>query len=119
MVQQLSLNNTKKIIRQYGFIFSLADINTGLKNIQISLMEVNPKERTSKHYHPFEEVFFIIKGISILECQNKNMVLKKNDIAIINPNEIHQIINKSRIKNCLILVIMSPPRDPKKVVYCD
>jgi mannose-6-phosphate isomerase-like protein (cupin superfamily) len=118
MVQRIPLTKAKMVQRPYGLMVSLAGKDTGLENLQVVLMTVNPGECTSVHYHPFEEVFFVISGSAVFKGEDKEMLIRDKDTVVVHPNEVHQIENRDEEQSCTILIAMSPPRDPDKVVYC-
>ena len=49
-----------------------------------------------KHYHEdMLEIFIIISNQATIIVNNKKEIMTKGDTVIINPNEIHQMINET------------------------
>ncbi|MDD4983521.1 MAG: cupin domain-containing protein [Candidatus ainarchaeum sp.] len=72
--------------------------------LQIKYSENRPLKIEDQHSHKdFAEYFLVLKGSLTLEVGSKNMALKKLDLLMIEKNEFHRIIKKS--KCCSYVVI--------------
>lgn len=119
IVRYLQLSDTEIISRPYGRLYLISARDAGLKNLQALLMIIEPGKQTSKHYHPSEEIFFVVKGEALFKGRILSQQLKAQDTIIVPPNEPHQIENISSTETCEILIALSPPRKPEQVTYCD
>jgi mannose-6-phosphate isomerase-like protein (cupin superfamily) len=113
----IKVADTETINRPYGFLYMLTPKVAKLERVHVQKISVNPRGLTSKHYHPMEEIFFILSGSGILKTADIEFTIEKNFVVLIPPNEVHQLINNSNFDALDYLVIMSPPWNPKKVIY--
>ena len=118
-VRYLRLSDTEIISRPYGRLYLISARDAGLKNLQALLMVIEPGKRTSKHYHPSEEIFFVVKGEALFNSRVLSQQVKAQDTIIVPSNEPHQIENISATESCEILITLSPPRKPEQVTYCE
>lgn len=107
------------ISRTYGCLYLLSGRGAGLEKLQVLLMVIEPGARTSKHFHPSEELFYVIKGDVIFHSDNSQVEAAAREAVIVLPNQIHQVENASDKEPCEVLITLSPPRNPAEVVYCD
>ena len=117
-VIHIALDEANVVPRSYGRIRHLAGDDTGLRNLHTVVVEIDAGEQTSKHYHPFEEVFFVLEGSGMFSTLEGSIGLRPNDAVSVPANETHQISNNSRQK-CVLFVAMSPPRKPSEVRVVD
>jgi quercetin dioxygenase-like cupin family protein len=82
-------------------------------------MVLNPGTRTSKHHHPGEEVFYLLRGHAMFLGANDNIEMTEGDAVLVAAGEPHQVQNVSKSEACEILIALTPPREPSTVVYCD
>ena len=119
LVSKVNLQNCEVIPRSYGRLYLLSERQAGFQNLQVLLMVIEPNSRTSKHYHPSEEVFYVIAGHVTFHTDGLSIQASAQDAVIVPPNRIHQVENVSDKEKGEILIALSPPRDASKVIYCD
>ncbi|MFC1946280.1 cupin domain-containing protein [Chloroflexota bacterium] len=57
---------------------------------------MGPGHQNAYHYHEkHESIFFVLGGEATVIVEDKEYVLKSNDVMYVAPGEKHQIINKS------------------------
>jgi len=79
------------------------------KALSTALIAVEPRERSTPHYHRVtEEIYFIIDGEGVLRTDNQEYPIKQDSIAYIPPNVPHSLINTGK-KTLKLLVIDHPP----------
>lgn len=114
MVVLNSVEGAEIIRRPYGLMRLLAAKSSKkatTTNVDFLLMEIEPGNETSKHYHlKSEEVFFILKGRATLISKTTSFELKEKEVAIVAPGEIHCIRNNGKDR-LIILLVQSPPYD--------
>lgn len=117
-MQIIPILDAEQIKRDYGLMKILAGgKKLKTKNIDMRILEIEPKSSTSKHYHiKSESVFYILRGLVELETSTKIMRAKKSDIILVEPNEFHMIRNIANRK-CVILEVMSPPFSKSDIFY--
>lgn len=119
MLIHFPLSEAKTMQRPYGTLYWITSEKAGFKNMRVHIIEVDPKQRTSKHSHVSEELFFVLKGNAIFRGSNKEFRVKEKDVVLVSPNEVHQIENDNEQNSFTYLLAMSPPRNKVKVVYVD
>lgn len=107
------------IRRPYGWISRLASPEEGSERLQFLYMFVLPSKRTSRHSHPCEEVFFVVKGRGTMFHNGVERPLRKGDSVIVLPNEVHQVCNSSKKTTLEVTIAITPPRDPDTIRYFD
>ncbi len=67
-----------------------------LKDLEISLTELNPHESTIGHSHAeADEVYLFIKGQGIMENGSQNIDVKTGDVVPVKGGDFHRVHNKS------------------------
>ena len=56
------------------------------------------------HHHDYYELEIVVKGEMLHECNGKSMILKRGDIYILSPNDVHRLVptQKTTIDNVCI-----------------
>lgn len=116
---KVMLDEAEVLVREYGSLHLLTPRTGVLKNFQALVMTINPSRHTRKHIHPYEEMFFVLKGKVQIECNDSTVNMGLNDTAIILPNEAHRVLNPSLTEPCEVLIALSPPRKSEDVVYLE
>lgn len=52
--------------RPYGFLYRMTDSYSDIDHISSSIIRVEPKQKTSKHKHTQEEIWYIISGSGVV-----------------------------------------------------
>ncbi len=73
-----------------------------IKKLPIKCMFVSI-ENSCPHWHYDYEVVFVLKGTLSIKLSEKNYILKKGDIVLINTCEIHSLTASQQGNLCLIL----------------
>ena len=96
-----------------GMVYELINPkNTLVKNVNLTLVTVNPKREAEKHYHKItEELYYILEGNGYVEIGEECFEIKKGDAIFVPPKVFHKLINKSNVP-LKVLVIDSPPYSP-------
>jgi len=105
------------IVRPYGDIRRLAVKEMGLRNHQLLFMTMGPRQHTSRHYHPQEEIYFILTGAVVFCTEEGEIEARAFDTIAFLANEGHQVFNRSGSDTCEILLAISPLYDPNQVTY--
>jgi len=72
-------------------VYDLAE----LKDLDISLTELNPKESTMGHSHKeVDEVYIFIKGQGEMESGLETIKVKAGDVVPVKAGDFHQVHNK-------------------------
>jgi quercetin dioxygenase-like cupin family protein len=77
----------------------------GAPNFAMRLFEVEPGGFTPFHTHAWEHQVFVLQGRGLLVAEEKNVPLKKDDAALVPPDEKHQFKNDSDEKFTFICVV--------------
>ncbi len=65
-----------------------------LKDLEISLTELNPKESTTGHSHKsVDEVYLFIKGEGTMENGAETLKVKAGDVAPVKAGDFHRVHN--------------------------
>ena len=93
-----------------GVIYKiLGAIDSGLKNVEISMCIFGPGEIAETHYHNLmEEIYFVIEGHGEIEIDNKWHRVKAEDCIAIPSKALHRIRNSSKELPLRFLSINSP-----------
>lgn len=118
MLKRFQLSELEKIERPYGYLYRVPAKDEGFENLRLHIFVIKPGEHTSKHHHPFEEIFYILEGSGILIGKETEYPVRKEDIILIPKNELHQLKN-SDDKNLIYIVAMSPPRKEEEISYVE
>lgn len=62
----------------------------------LQIVTIPPKTRQRLHLHKIQtEVFYILSGECIININNTNYLAKQGDVFICEPNDIHNLWNKT------------------------
>lgn len=68
-----------------------------LKNLNVSLTELNPQKSTTGHSHDdAEEIHVFIGGEGEMEVADKTIKVKGGDIVLIKAGDFHRVHNKTK-----------------------
>jgi mannose-6-phosphate isomerase-like protein (cupin superfamily) len=104
--------------RNYGSLLLLTPKTGPLTRLQVLFIRLDPGRSTSRHHHPSDEVFVVLRGGVTCRADDESLVLAPGDTLLIPPGCSHQLEN-SGDKACELLIALAPPRDPAKVVYAE
>jgi len=104
--------------RGYGRINLLATWRDGLENLSFIHQCIEPGNQTRMHYHPYEEIFFLLNGEAIVQIEDTKYRIGPGECVILFSGEPHKFINRSK-KECESVIALSPHRDPEEVVYLE
>lgn len=117
-----SVQNAEIVKRPYGLLRILAARNSRKaisKKADLLLLEIEPGKKTSKHYHiKSEEIFYVVQGKAIIIGKGTTIEVRKKDVILVPPTEIHCIKNIGDVP-CIILMVESPPYDETDKFYVD
>ena len=65
----------------------------GAPNFAMRQFEVEPGGHTPRHSHPYEHEIFVLEGAGQIIEDDKTHPLKKGDVVLVEPDEIHQFRN--------------------------
>lgn len=66
------------------------------KGYSLQIVTIPPKTRQRLHFHKIQtEVFYILSGECIININNTNYLAKQGDAFICEPNDIHNLWNKT------------------------
>jgi len=83
--------------------------NSEIKTMSIAEATINVGESTEYHYHRVsDEVYYILKGIGILEIEGEVKEVRENDCVFIPVRSRHKIKNIGKVP-LKILCISTPP----------
>lgn len=83
-----------KLIRN-NELYKVYDLSL-LKNLTISLTELNPQKSTTGHSHEeADEVYVFIEGDGEIEINGKTSIAKSKDIFLVPAGDFHKVYNKS------------------------
>lgn len=83
-----------KLIRN-NELYKVYDLSL-LKNLTISLTELNPQKSTTGHSHEeADEVYVFIEGDGEIEINRKTSIAKSRDIFLVPAGDFHKVYNKS------------------------
>jgi len=71
--------------------------------IQIKYSDNRPIKQEESHKHEFKEYYLIIEGNLTLEINKEEKTLSKLELLMVEPEELHKIIDKS--ENCVYIII--------------
>jgi quercetin dioxygenase-like cupin family protein len=111
---KITLQEAEYIPRLYGKLHLVSPRGV-LRNLQVLHMVIAPGGKTSKHYHPSEEIFFIVHGKAVFVGAELTIELREGEAVIVAPGEPHKIENMSDTDECEVLIALSPPRQPSEV----
>ncbi len=67
-----------------------------LKNLTVSLTELNPKKSTTGHSHDdAEEVYIFISGEGEMEVGGKTVKVKSGNVVLVKAGDFHRVHNKT------------------------
>ena len=70
------------------------------KCLMFSYSELKYKQKTTKFVHKdLLKFYFILSGKCNFNINNKNVILKENEMVRIEPNEVYFLENKSKLIN--------------------
>ena len=111
----------KVINRNYGKMYLL--VGPALDNkfysskLDIKILEILPKHKTSYHYHEnIESVFIVLTGKLSAKIDGSIFLLEKDDYVAVKPHVKHQFINNSENAS-FVMEIMTPPYTKKYTIY--
>lgn len=83
--------------------------NSEIKSMSVAEATVLVGESTKYHYHSVsDEIYYILKGIGILEIEGKVKEVRENDCVFIPVRSRHKIKNIGKVP-LKILCICTPP----------
>lgn len=86
--------NLAKLIRN-NEIYKVYDLSS-LKNLTVSLTELNPQKSTTGHSHSeADEVYVFIEGEGTIEIGGEMSATKSGDIFLVPAGDFHKVYNKS------------------------
>lgn len=65
----------------------------GAPNFAMRQFEVEPGGHTPRHFHPYEHEVFVLEGAGEIIEGDKAHPLKKGDVVLVEPDEVHQFRN--------------------------
>lgn len=113
-----STESASHLDRKYGSINLLATWRDGLDNISFIHQTIDPGKQTRMHYHPYEEIFFLLDGEAIAQVEDSKYRISPGECVVLFSGEPHKFINP-RDKKFESVIALSPHRDPEKVVYLE
>lgn len=91
--------------------------NSEIKTMGIAEATVDVGESTKYHYHSVsDEIYYILKGIGILEIEGDVKEVRENDCVFIPVRSRHKIKNVGKVP-LKILCISSPPYSDDGTVF--
>jgi len=110
---KLNKENVRPFEGMCGTVWELINPrNTPVKNVNLTIVVVNPKKEAEEHYHKMtEELYYVIKGKGYVKIGQDTYTLKEGDAIYIPPGKPHKLINKSDLP-LEVLVVNSPPYSP-------
>jgi quercetin dioxygenase-like cupin family protein len=117
MPLRITFEESEILPRLYGTMRRLAVAAMGLQNHQLLFMTIEPQQITSRHYHPQEEIYFVLSGSPIFRTESADIQAQPFDTVIFLANEIHQVFNPSPCELCECVLAISPLYDPKDVTH--
>jgi mannose-6-phosphate isomerase-like protein (cupin superfamily) len=79
---------------RYGVLFEVAGPVTGLPNLGVAWVEIDPRAASPAHYHKvMSEVYYIIEGAAIMTLDGKEQSVGPGDCISIAPGVVHAIRN--------------------------
>jgi mannose-6-phosphate isomerase-like protein (cupin superfamily) len=83
-----------KLIRD-NEIYKVYDLPL-LRNLTVSLTELNPRKSTTGHSHlEADEVYIFIKGRGVMKVDGKMLAIKSGDIILVPAGDFHKVYNKT------------------------
>ncbi len=82
-----------KLIRD-NELYKVYDLSDQLKNLTVSLTELNSQKSTTGHSHAdAEEVYIFISGEGTMENGAENLKVKSGDIVLVKAGDFHRVHN--------------------------
>ena len=115
------IKHAKVINRKYGKMYLLVgpalDENGYSLNLDIKILEILPRYKTSYHYHDnIESVFIVLSGKLVAKINDNTFIVEKGDYILIKPFIKHQLINESD-DTAFVMEIMTPPYAKSHTIY--
>lgn len=117
-IQLVPPDNAESIARDYGSLRRLSVSSAGLKNLQVLRQEILPGAKTSRHRHQSEEVFYLLEGRVVFHGDTGSVAAKAGDSVIVPSETVHQLENMGS-ETAILIIALSPPRDPSKATYLE
>lgn len=76
------------------------------KEVNVIMVEIAPGAESGKHYHPGDEIGYIVEGSATVEIQGKKpFTVKRGGIIHLKPKEVHNVRNNSKSVPAKALVL--------------
>lgn len=69
----------------------------GAPNFGMREFEVAPGGFTPRHFHPYEHEVFVLEGTGVVIEDDREHPLKKGDVVLVSPGDVHQFRNTSDV----------------------
>lgn len=86
----------------------------GSKQVRVGICTLGPREGTTLHSQPAEEVFFILKGAGTFEVAGEVTPFSQSDFLYVSEDVEHQIVNTGD-EPLQYLFVVSPPIEPSQI----
>ncbi len=117
MLTKINLSDINFIDRPYGKLYRLVCKDEKFQKLQVNIIVIEPSQRTSKHSHPQEEIWFILEGKGRVVGENITFDITEGEAVLVPSDEIHQLENVASDTKLTYLVAMGPPRISSTVTY--
>jgi quercetin dioxygenase-like cupin family protein len=76
------------------------------KEVNVIMVEIAPGAESGKHYHPGDEIGYIVQGSALVEIQGKKpFTVKRGGVIHLRPKEVHNVKNTSKSAPAKALVL--------------
>lgn len=67
------------------------------KEVNVIIVELAPGAESGKHYHPGDEIGYIVEGAATVEIQGKKpLTVKRGGVIHLRPKQAHNVRNTSK-----------------------
>ena len=86
------------------------------KGSKFQIVKFQPKTSIKPHYHKkTTEIFYVRSGEAIMKFNNEEILAKKDDIFLCQPNDVHEVINNSDEE--FVLLIFKTNEEPDDLYW--
>ena len=115
-MKRFSLKDAEVIDRTYGVMKMLAGGKlVSTRNADLRILEIEPGESTSTHYHAMSEsIFYVLTGSVAMTVGSVDIGLSDSEGVVVEPHEVH-VLRNSGSRRAYVLETMSPPFSSKDI----
>lgn len=115
------IKQAKVINRKYGKMYLLVGPTLNEKvysnNLDVKMLEILPRKKTSYHYHDnSESIFLVLSGKLLAKINDNTFLIKEGDYVLVKSSVKHQFINDFDNKS-FVMEIMTPPYAKNYTIY--